>query len=247
MDIVRTEAGAPPVRPTPGMGDHPSAMALFAAIVTALYRREKTGKGAHVGSSLLANGLWANGYLAQAALCGAKFIDRPPREQALNALTTYYRCRDGRWLILTILNEQRQWPAFAKALGREDLVSDSRFATKQDRLARSRELVATLDAIFLTRDREEWRKALAANGIVFDVVATPDDIPADEQLSANHIVIPFEDGTLRTVSSPFFIEGSERVQPRQPPALGQHSDQILQEAGYDGAEIRSLQEQGAVR
>src|SRR4029077_17015142 len=116
MDLIRTEAGAPPSRPVAGMGDHPSAMSLLAGILIGLYQRERTGKGTHVGSSLLANGVWANGYFAQAALCGATIIDRPPRERGFNALSSYYRCRDGRWLILTILNEDRQWPALARAL-----------------------------------------------------------------------------------------------------------------------------------
>ena len=134
MDGVRTEATAPPARSLTGMGDHPSGISLYAGIVMGLYQRQLTGKGAHVGTSLLANGIWCNGVMAQAALCGAQFIDRPPREQALNAFTNYYQCRDGRWLILTILNEERQWPVFIKCLGREDLQNDPRFATSRDRM-----------------------------------------------------------------------------------------------------------------
>ena len=133
------------------------AVSLFAAIVTALYRRERTGKGAFVGSSLVANGIWANGYLAQAALCGAEFVPRPEREEAFNALTTYYKCRDERWLILTVLNEERQWPLLAKSLEREDLITDPRFATKADRHVHSKELVTVLDQAFATKDRSSTR------------------------------------------------------------------------------------------
>jgi crotonobetainyl-CoA:carnitine CoA-transferase CaiB-like acyl-CoA transferase len=246
MDIVRTEAAAFPVRPTPGMGDHPSAIALFAGIVMALYQRERTGKGALVRSSLLANGLWSNAYLAQAALCGARFTARPPREQAFNALTTYYRCRDARWLILTILNEERQWPVFAKCLGREDLITDPRFATKADRLARSAELVGILDEVFATRDRSEWRTILSANGVVFDVVATPEDLPNDPQLLANEILIPFDGDSMLTINSPIFLEGADKVKPRRPPSIGQHSDEVLRQAGYDETAIRDLRARGAV-
>ena len=95
---------------------------MFAAVVTALYQRERTGKGTYVSSSLLANGLWANSYMATAALCGATFIPRPPREASLNALGAYYQCADGKWLILTILNEDRHWPSLATCLGRPDLI-----------------------------------------------------------------------------------------------------------------------------
>ncbi|HEY5089621.1 MAG TPA: CoA transferase, partial [Polyangia bacterium] len=108
MDMVRADHTAAPARSAPGMGDHPSAMGLFGAIVTALYRRERTGAGGVVHSSLLANGLWANGFFAQAALCGAKFYPRPPRDQVANAVTNTYHTRDGRWFILSMLNEERQ-------------------------------------------------------------------------------------------------------------------------------------------
>ena len=246
MDQVRPAAAADPAKPTIGMGDHPSAVTLFASIVTALYQRERTGKGAQVGSSLLANGLWSNAFLAQAALCGAKFIDRPPREQSFNAMVTYYRCRDRRWLLLTIANEERQWPVLAECLGQKDLIDDPRFLARADRHARAAELIAILDEVFATKDRSDWRAILNANGIIFEAVATPEDIPEDQQLLANEVLIPFEGDTMLTVDSPFLVEGAEKVQPRQAPSVGQHSDEVLGEAGYDEAAIQGLRECGAI-
>jgi crotonobetainyl-CoA:carnitine CoA-transferase CaiB-like acyl-CoA transferase len=246
MDQVRPAAGAGPAKPTVGMGDHPSGMTLFASIVTALYQRERTGKGAQVGSSLLANGLWSNGFLAQAALCGARFFDRPPREQAPNAMTSHYRCRDGRWLLLTIANEERYWPVLVQCLGRENLINDPRFSTRTERHARSAELIAILDEVFATRDRSDWRTILGASGLVFEVVATLEDIPNDQQLLANEILVPFEEDTMLTIDSPFFVDGAEKVQPRHAPSVGEHSDKILREAGYDEAAIRDLRECGAI-
>jgi formyl-CoA transferase len=246
MDGVRSDAAAPPARPLTGMGDHPSGISLFASIVMALYQRQMTGKGAHVGTSLIANGVWSNGVMAQAALCGARFIDRPPREQALNAFTNYYRCRDGRWLILTILNEERYWPIMAKCIGREDLLIDQRFVTKRDRMAHAVQLTAIFDEVFASRDRPEWRTILTAQGIVFDVVASAQDIPTDKQLIANEILVPFEGESVLTVTSPLFIEGQQKVKPRRPPAVGQHSDEVLREAGYDVEAIKQLRQNGAV-
>jgi formyl-CoA transferase len=228
------------------MGDHPSGISLFASIVMALYQRQATGKGAHVGTSLIANGVWSNGVMAQAALCGARFIDRPPREQALNAFTNYYRCRDGRWLILTILNEERYWPIIAKCTGREDLLTDPRFAAKRDRMTHAIELTAVFDEIFAAKDRSEWRTILTANGLVFDVVASAQDIPSDKQLMANDILVPFDGESVLTVTSPLFIEGQEKVKPRRPPGVGEHSDEILREAGYDAQSIQALRQAGAV-
>jgi crotonobetainyl-CoA:carnitine CoA-transferase CaiB-like acyl-CoA transferase len=246
MDGVRSDAMAPPARPLTGMGDHPSGISLFAAIAMALYQRQLTGKGAHVRTSLIANGVWSNGVMAQAALCGARFIDRPPREQALNAFTNYYRCRDGRWLILTILNEERYWPIMAKCMGREELLTDRRFVTKHARVAHAIELTAIFDEVFATEDRSEWRTILTAHGIVFDVVASAQDIPSDKQLMANDILVPFEGESVLTVTSPLFIEGQEKIKPRRPPGVGQHSDEILREAGYDADSIEELRQGGAV-
>jgi crotonobetainyl-CoA:carnitine CoA-transferase CaiB-like acyl-CoA transferase len=246
MDGVRTEATAPPARSLTGMGDHPSGISLYAGIVMGLYQRQHTGRGAHVGTSLLANGIWCNGVMAQAALCGARFIDRPPREQALNAFTNYYQCRDGRWLILTILNEERQWPVFIKCLGRDDLQNDPRFATSRDRMKNAVELTTVLDKTFATKDRSEWREILAAGGIVFDVVASAQDIPNDSQILANDILVPFDNDSVLTITSPISVEGQDKVRPRCPPAVGQHSDEVLSEAGYDAAMIAKLRTDGAV-
>ena len=112
MDAVRADPDTVPARSAPGMGDHPSATALYAAIVTALYRREKTGRGGLVTSSLLANGLWANACFVHTRLNGEPVPHRPPREHAPNPLANHYRSRDGRWFIMALFNEQRQLKPF---------------------------------------------------------------------------------------------------------------------------------------
>jgi len=246
MDLVRADTTTTPARSVAGMGDHPCAMALYGAIVTALYKRERTGKGSHVASNLMANGVWANGVMAQAKLCGAKFSERRPREHALNAVTNHYKCRDGRWIILSLLNEDRQWPALARCLGREDLISDARFASKTDRHARSLELIRLFDEIFATRDLAEWRTRLDGNGLVFGVVGILDDIPTDRQMIDNDVLVPFEGDSMLTVNSPIWVDGSQKTAPRRPPNVGEHSDEVLREAGYDEAAIRQLRNLGAV-
>jgi crotonobetainyl-CoA:carnitine CoA-transferase CaiB-like acyl-CoA transferase len=246
MDLVRADENTTPARSVAGMGDHPCAMALFGAIVTALYQRERTGRGSQVRSNLMANGIWANGVLAQAKLCGARFEERRPRQRALNAVTNHYRCRDGRWIILSLLSEERQWPALAKCLGREDLIADPRFATKADRHARSIELIGIFDTVFATKDLAQWRAILDGNGLVFGVIGILDDIPGDRQMRDNDVLVPFEGDTMLTINSPIWIEGSDKQPPRRPPELGQHSDEVLREAGFDDAEIERLRGCGAV-
>ncbi len=246
MDLVRADQNTTPARSIAGMGDHPCAMAFYGAIVTALYKRERTGKGSHVSSNLMANGVWAASVLAQAKLVGAKFGERRPRERALNAVTNHYQCKDGRWLILSLLNEDRQWPTLARCLEREDLVSDVRFATKPDRHARSLELIRIFDETFATKPLADWRKILDGNGLVFGVVGILDDIPNDQQMIDNEVLVPFENDTMLTISSPIWVDGSKKVQPRKPPGLGEHSDEILRQAGYDDAAIEKLRASGAV-
>src|SRR5256886_8047703 len=149
MHLVRAGEEATPARSLPGMGDHPSAMATYGAIVTALYQRERTGKGGYVGSSLLANGLWANGCSVQAALSGDKVVHQPPRERGLNGLRVHYRCRDGHWLLLSIAPDEWRWEKFKESLGGSAL-SEPRFATHQGREGNAHELIALLDEIFAT-------------------------------------------------------------------------------------------------
>jgi crotonobetainyl-CoA:carnitine CoA-transferase CaiB-like acyl-CoA transferase len=245
MDLVRADIDTTPARSVAGMGDHPCAMALYGAIVTALYRRERTGKGSHVSSNLMANGVWASGVLAQAKLCGAQFQERRPRERALNAVTNHYKCRDGRWLILSLLNEERQWPALARCLGRQDLVDDPRFATKADRHARSIELIGIFDGIFATRDLAEWRSILDGQGFVFGIVGILDDILSDRQMLDNDVLVATQDGML-TINSPIWVDGCEKVKPRPAPAVGQHSNDILRAAGYDETSIDRLRAAGTV-
>ncbi len=246
MDLVRADENTTPARSIAGMGDHPCAMAFYGAIVTALYKRERTGKGSHVSSNLMANGVWASSVLAQAKLCGAKFARRRSREHALNALTNHYKCRDGRWIMLSLLNEERQWPALARCLGLENHISDPEFDTKAGRHARSVELIKIFDEIFATRDLAEWRGILDGNGLVFGVVGILDDIPNDKQMIENEVLVPFENDTMLTINSPIWVDGSKKVQPRRAPDIGEHSDEILRAAGYDEAAIQKLRASGAV-
>jgi len=240
MDMVRPDANGTPARSVPGMGDHAAAMSLLSGIVMALYRRERTGKGGKVSTSLVANGVWSNGCFAQASLCGADVQVRPPRERAVNALANHYQSKDGRWLILSLLNEERQWPVLAKCLGVADLIADPRFAEKKNRHANAHDLIRLFDGAFASRTLAEWRRILDEAGLIFGVVATVNEIPTDRQMLATGVLVPFDGDTMLTINSPIWLEGENKVRPRHPPGVGQHTDEVLRAAGYGKVEIEQL-------
>ena len=245
MHLVRAGEEATPARSLPGMGDHPSSMGTYGAIVTALYQRERTGKGNYVSSSLLANGLWANGCSVQAALCGDRVVPQPPREMAQNALRTHYQCQDGRWLLLSIASDEWRWDKFKTCMA-DAALDDPRFATVERRDQHASELLAVLDRVFATRELAYWRQVLDDAGIIFGIVAETQDIAEDEQaLAAGHLV-PFVDADFMTINSPIEIRGQQKIPPRRAPRVGEHSDEVLREAGYAETEIAALRESGIV-
>lgn len=248
MDLVRAGPDAPPARSLPAMGDHPTAMALYGAIVTGLYRRERTGKGGNVSSSLLANGVWSNAIYVQAMLAGAEVSVRPRREDAVNALTNLYETRDSRWFMMVLLDEGRYWPALADAIGRAHLCDDPRFATAHGRMDNPRDLTQELDAAFRERDWSEWEALLRQAGIPFGLVGQVGELANDAQARQSGVLVKREaddGGPAMTVNSPLWLADEVKVPAGPPPALGEHTDAVLREAGYDAAEIARLRQSGA--
>ncbi|QQS15122.1 MAG: CoA transferase [Rhodospirillales bacterium] len=248
--IVETmrRADLPPSLTLPAQGDHPSAMTLFGAIMMALYARERSGVGGEVATSLLHNGVWSNGLLAQAALLGAYPEPRRGREFARNALANVYQARDGRWLSLVIVREDKLWGPLCRAVGLPALEGDPRFATKAARAAHPRELMALLDAAFAARDLDDWRRALTAADITFGTFARLQDLPDDPQLAASGVVVETGRADLpRTIPNPIRAAMAPQVPAGPAPALGADTDAVLRDAGFDAAEIAELRRCGAAR
>jgi crotonobetainyl-CoA:carnitine CoA-transferase CaiB-like acyl-CoA transferase len=250
MDAARNE-GSPPAFPISGIGDHATASTLFGGIVTGLYRREKTGTGCSVSTSLIAEGAWAAAGWLQAALDGAKVSGASEnREHPHNALGNTYQTMDNRWLVLALVQEAKDWPGLIKALGQQDLLTDSRFADSKMRKTNAQALMQILQNIFLTKPLGYWREALDKEHVTFGVVQTVEELSRDPQLILNDVLRPIQNGpdtNALTVDSPMKIQGEMKVLPREAPGLGQHTDEILGEIGYSIAEIDTLRTGGFVK
>ncbi|MEP7100801.1 MAG: CaiB/BaiF CoA-transferase family protein [Burkholderiales bacterium] len=247
-DLTRSDPDGPPANPANGMGDQPTGGMLFGAIVTALYRRERTGLGGRVTTSLLANGAWGNAMQIQAALVGGDVIYRQPRTRPRNALTNFYRCSDGRWFILSLINEERDWPSFAPLVGLGHLNDDARFATTAQRRAHAAELTVQLDTAFAQRDSASWQALFEAAGHTAGLISRTADVIDDAQMRLCGALVEADGipGRGLTVDSPFRIDGERKTRPQPAPSVGQHSDAVLRDAGFDAEQIARLRASGVV-
>jgi crotonobetainyl-CoA:carnitine CoA-transferase CaiB-like acyl-CoA transferase len=249
MDLVKPGPDSPPARSLPGMGDHPTAMSLYAAIMTGLFRRERTGKGGHVSTSLMANGVWWNGLLTQAMLCGGQVVCRPPRENAGNPLHNLYQTRDGRWIHIVFNTNLHRWPEFADLIARPELGTDPRFDSQEGRIANSPALIPIMEAAFAERDFAAWVRLLDENRFTFGDVRKIDDIPNDQQMLEGRVLRPIDDpaaGADYVVDTPIWVEDSEKVAPTMPPELGEHTEDVLRAIGYDDEGLAELRVAGAI-
>src|SRR5215468_8204439 len=235
------DAGAPPTWPVAGSGDNATAVGLYSAIVTALYRRERTGEGAHVTTSLLAEGIWSASVSIQAALCEAKFFGLHDRRHPANAAMNVYRAKDNTWFVLIVTPDKLE--AVAKAIGRPDLHTDPRFSDPAKLMANMSELTAILDEVFGTEPMAHWYEVFSGVHVTFGAVRGPEEVINDPQLRANDIIVSLEGagGKLNsTISSPIQVHGVTKVAARRAPKIGEHNEEVLQQLGFSASEIDSL-------
>jgi crotonobetainyl-CoA:carnitine CoA-transferase CaiB-like acyl-CoA transferase len=249
LAALLSQPDGPPPFQRGGMGDHGAAMSAAAAVSAALFRREKTGQGQLVSTSLLRQGLYTLSFdLAIAVRLGVSLAPSDRKTMTNPAMNSYCDSH-GQWFWIVGLEGPRHWPALARAVGHPEWIDDPRFAEARERAANAAELIAMLDEIFATRPREEW-------GQIFDTekelwwapVQTLDEALADPQVHAagGFVEVPDGVGTTLLPASPVDF-GESPCQPRSmAPELGQHSDEILAELGRSAAEIAELRERGVV-
>jgi len=241
------DAGLPPTWPVAGSGDNATAVGLYSAIVTALYRRERTGKGSYVTTSLLAEGIWSASVSIQAALCDATFFGPHDRKNPANAAMNVYRAADDTWFVLLVTPDKLA--AVAKAIDRADLLTDPRFSDPAKLVQNMPQLTAILDEVFGSQPMTHWYEVFNGVRVTFGAVRGPQEVINDPQLRVNEIVVPLDgaDGKLTsTISSPIQVHGVTKIAARRAPKLGEHNDEILTDLGFDAKTIDSLHASGVV-
>ena len=238
---------APLPRPRPGFGDKTASLALAYGIAAALFRREREGAAAVVDVSLLGSAMWvASSDIVYSAALGSDFsrVERP----ATNPIATHYATADGRWIMLSMLESQRWWAPLCRALGREDLVDDARFADAAARASNAADCRAELAATFGAASLDEWRRRLAGLRAPWEVVADSAEVSTDPQAEANGYIATVDHPggeTIRVVRAPVTFDGT-------PPRLGtapefaQHTEEVLLELGHSWDRIAELKAQGVI-
>lgn len=230
---VLTPADGPLVMQRAAMGDGPAGAFLAGGIAAALYQREKTGAGSVVDVSLLGTAVWT---LAPDLVTATVTGEAPPAIDTSRALSTpligTYRTRDGRWLMLNMMDDTRHWVPTCRALGLGRLLDDPDYRDTQARADHRDELRAVFAEAIGARDLDDVRTALLAQDTIWSAMATPGEVVADAQVTANGYLAAHPDhDRARLAAGPCQFDGEQLRVRRGAPRHGQHTQEVLAEIG----------------
>lgn len=246
MDITG-EPGRPPVKFGVPIADITTGIMCAVAILAALYHRERSGEGQYIDISLLDTQILILSHQALNYLATGRNPERlgsaHPSIAPYQALAT----RDG-YIVVAVGND-RLWQAFARAIGREDLLKDPRFSTNPDRVRYRDLLIGELEKTFREKTTREWLEILEKAGIPAAPVNRVGDALRDPQVLHREMVIDMEHpiiGRFKSLGTPLKMSLTPGRISRPPPLLGEQGFEILREIGYGDDEIRSLLERGVI-
>ena len=245
-----TAPGSPLVMQRAAFGDVMSGMALAGGIAAALFRRSATGKGGLIDVSLLGTALWNLG----PDIIASHLLGKDPRDahdvsasMPPNPLVGVQVTKDKRYITLTMMEADRYWAGFCRALDREDLIEDPRYNSFEARAENRKELAELIREAFALRPMAEWAERLAANECIWAAVQAPQEAGSDPQVVANGYLVKHPTHKRgRVVASPVQYNNGMLELERGAPELGQHTEEILQEFDLAWDEITRLKEAGVV-
>lgn len=236
-----------PVNPPGCFGDATTGSILFGGICAALLGRERTGKGDLVEISLFGTVTWLVGVLMTFEQYGYTY---PKSRQTMNPIYNFYRCSDGEWIQLAVLEYERFFKPLCEALGVPEVLEDPRFNVKKAMLSHRAELIAIFEEAFTKFTSQEISARLKAADIVFDRLRHFRELSKDPQALANDNVreITFESGNKAVLPMTPIKSGNIGQMPyRRGPLMGEHTDELMRGMGYSDEEIARLKEAGAIK
>jgi crotonobetainyl-CoA:carnitine CoA-transferase CaiB-like acyl-CoA transferase len=247
-DAMTAHEGDYPPFQRAAFGDIYGGQTIAGGIAAALLKRERTGEPSIIDVSLLHLGLWQ---LSPDVVASGVLGERVPkfdRSEMPSPVANVYKTADGRFLYLIYLQADRFWPDLCRALDREDLIDDPRFANAVVRFENRRECIAILDEIFATQPLDHWRKRLDEFDGVWGPVQNAYDVHHDPQVIANGYMPELEDADgnrFRLVANPVQFDETPTAL-RRAPDHGEQTDELLVELGMDWDRIIELKTAGAV-
>jgi crotonobetainyl-CoA:carnitine CoA-transferase CaiB-like acyl-CoA transferase len=234
-----------PVYPPGGLADVLSGTNLAFAAVAALLRREKTGRGEYVSTSLLQGMLWFQ-QLNVGTITNIGETLRPfDPKNAANAFLNLYQCSDGEWLALGMTAMTTDdWFAFCEIIGREDLKTDARFERNRGRIEHAHELIAIISEAMGKRPRAEWIAAITHSGLPVAPVRRLEEVLADPAVQAEGMLTETPSGK-RFVKAPFNIEGVPATN-NDAAEYARDTFTVLSDAGLTPEQIAELERNGVI-
>jgi|SRR5579872_4530307 len=244
--------GDPPP-PSGGLGDRAAGLALAGAVCAARLGREREAasgrgsehRGALVATSLLRTGLWLQGSVVSDALATGR-APKPDRYESGMPTLNWFRCADGRLLMLEVMDPEHEWGRLAAALDDEAITPEGfGRGSRRELQAASAEVVRQMERIFARRPLEEWVRRLDSAGIRFEPVVDHAEVVSAGRARAAGAFLPSRHPDVpEALADPCTLGTDPPVAPRAP-SVGEHTAAVLSELGLSGEERESLVESGA--